>query len=100
MPIPCPCCKADNATGPACRRCKADLSLLFAIEADREAWLIEARWLAANSQFGEAHEAIDRAEGLRSGRGLAKLRAGLFVLARDFRSALSAYNEIAAGTQA
>ena len=28
----CPCCKANNDSGPACRRCKADLSLLFAFE--------------------------------------------------------------------
>src|SRR5262249_17865113 len=31
----CPVCKAENAQGPACRRCKADLSLLFAVEARR-----------------------------------------------------------------
>ena len=35
----CPACKADNAQGPACRRCKADLSPLWALEARREALL-------------------------------------------------------------
>lgn len=29
MTIVCPCCRAGNDAGPACRRCKADLSLLF-----------------------------------------------------------------------
>ena len=43
MPIPCPCCKASNDTGPSCRRCKADLSLLLAIEAERSELLEAAR---------------------------------------------------------
>ena len=36
MALRCPVCKAENAQGPNCRRCKADLSLLFALE-DRRA---------------------------------------------------------------
>lgn len=30
MSVVCPCCKAVNDAGPHCRRCRADLSLLFA----------------------------------------------------------------------
>lgn len=48
MPVPCPCCKAANDTGPACRRCKADLSLLFAAAARRD-WCTAA---AAESLAG------------------------------------------------
>ena len=32
----CPVCKADNLETPQCRRCKADLSLLVAVERRRE----------------------------------------------------------------
>jgi hypothetical protein len=39
----CPVCKADNNQGPNCRRCKADLSLLFALEVSRRHTLNEAR---------------------------------------------------------
>ena len=50
----CPVCKAENAQGPACRRCKADLSLLFALE-ERRAWaLAEARRLLAAGRVDEA----------------------------------------------
>jgi hypothetical protein len=30
--VACPCCRAVNESGPACRRCKADLGLLFALD--------------------------------------------------------------------
>lgn len=36
MNITCPCCRAANASGPQCRRCKADLGLLFALEEQNE----------------------------------------------------------------
>jgi hypothetical protein len=39
----CPVCKADNAQGPQCRRCKADLTVLFDLEAARRARLDAAR---------------------------------------------------------
>ena len=38
----CPVCKADNSAGRACRRCKADLSLLFALEEERSWQIAEA----------------------------------------------------------
>ena len=40
--IRCPLCKADNLEGPACRRCKADLSMLFRLE-ERRAWTMGER---------------------------------------------------------
>lgn len=41
----CPSCKANNHTGPNCRRCKSDLSLLIALET-RLTWLREQALLA------------------------------------------------------
>ncbi len=50
----CPVCKAENAAGPACRRCKADLSLLFQLEEQRERTLAAARRLLAARRMDEA----------------------------------------------
>ena len=94
MPIPCPCCKASNDTGPACRRCRADLSLLFAIEADREAAIQLARGFAAESRFPEAIAALERAAALRRGDEVARLKAAVLLLGRDFAGALNAYHEV------
>lgn len=43
MPLACPVCKAENAAGPSCRRCKADLTMLFALADSREELLDAAR---------------------------------------------------------
>jgi len=100
MPIPCPCCKASNDTGPACRRCKADLSLLFAVEADRAAAVEAARRLVAESRCGEALARLDRAAQLRRGADASRMRAAVLLLARDFAGALSVYDELSAGEPA
>ncbi len=91
MPIPCPCCKALNDAGPNCRRCKADLALLFAIEADRSA-LIER---ACSSNYVEALDALGRAEQLRQGDDISRLKAAVKLLQRDFAGALRTYHELA-----
>ncbi len=94
MPVPCPCCKASNEVGPACRRCKADLGLLFDLETERAALLDEARRFAVASRILESHSALDRASQLRTGADVKQLRAVLFLLARDFSSALQAYDDV------
>lgn len=94
MPVPCPCCKASTDTGPACRRCRADLSLLFAVEADRAAAVARARELATGSRFREALAELDRAARLRRGDDLPRLKAAVLLLARDFAGARAAYHEV------
>ena len=79
MPIPCPCCKAANDAGPACRRCKADLALLFQIESDRAA-------LVAAGEYERAHA-------MRRGNDTAALIAATRLLQRDFSGALAAYRD-------
>src|SRR5207247_9228838 len=64
-PMRCPVCKADNATGPGCRRCKADLGLLFALEDERTALLAEARRRLDDGAWSGAADAAARADGLR-----------------------------------
>lgn len=95
MPVPCPCCKAANDTGPACRRCKADLSLLFVVEDERASLVAAARTLAAESRHSESLAVLDRAAQLRRTDDVLRLRAAVLLLARDFAGALRAYHELA-----
>ncbi len=97
MPVPCPCCKASNETGPACRRCKADLALLFAIDADRTALVAAARQLATEKRFAESLAALDKAAQLRHGPDVLRVRAAVFLLAREFPAALRAYHDLTTG---
>jgi hypothetical protein len=92
MTIPCPCCKASNESGPNCRRCKADLALLFSLEAERIELVSAARRLLQQSQFEEAGAKLVRAERLRRGDDVRTLRAGAFLLNRDFAAALDVYH--------
>jgi hypothetical protein len=92
----CPVCKAENTAGPACRRCKADLSLLFAVEEQRAWALAEARrclfarrWRAARAHAQAAHE-------LRRDDESGKLVAVTALLCRDFDAAWRAYREVRA----
>ncbi len=49
----CPVCKAE-APGPQCRRCKADLAVLFDLESARRAQLEAAREHLAQGRLPEA----------------------------------------------
>ncbi|HXD88787.1 MAG TPA: hypothetical protein VN641_20015 [Urbifossiella sp.] len=94
MAIPCPCCKASNETGPACRRCKADLGLLFAVDAERTERLDDARRQLSEARYDEAWRSLEEAEKLRRGGDLSRLKAVAFLLKRDFRGAMAAYDEV------
>jgi hypothetical protein len=92
VPLPCPCCRASNDAGPACRRCKADLSLLFALEENRDALLTAARRLAAQGRFADALRSVDEADSLRRGDDCRRLRAAFLLLSRDFPAAFKCYS--------
>jgi Flp pilus assembly protein TadD len=90
--ITCPCCRAANDAGPACRRCKADLTLLFAV-ADRRGFLVsEARNLAADGKYGDALRSLDEAAALRAGDDVRQLGAAVRLLAGDYAAARAAYD--------
>lgn len=91
-PIPCPCCRAANDVGPACRRCKADLSLLFAVAADRERLVSAARDQLADGNGTEALALLDQAERTWAGDDLRPLRAVAHLLNRDFPAAFACYS--------
>jgi hypothetical protein len=61
----CPVCKADNNETPQCRRCKADLSLLVALERRRERALENACNRLANGDSAGALAAARMAHGLK-----------------------------------
>jgi hypothetical protein len=86
-PIRCPVCRADNRDGPACRRCRADLALLFALENQRERALARAR---RHAQAGEAERVLRearRAHRLRRGEDSRRLLALGCLLEKEFASA-------------
>jgi len=94
----CPVCKADNVQPTQCRRCKADLSLLFILEEQRRQTLAEARRYLRRGEFGEAIEHVETAEWLRDDEESRRLAALAHLLERDFARAWECYrNERAVG---
>jgi hypothetical protein len=85
--ISCPVCRARVESGPQCRRCKADLSLLFALEARRDAVLAAARRSLSAGRSEEALALARGAEQLRRGADARRLIAAAHLLQRDFAAA-------------
>src|SRR5262245_22039325 len=98
----CPVCKADNVTptplpqgersgsegAPTCRRCKADLSLLFALEEHREVLLNSARQHAAAGAWEAFLADIEQVHGLRADQQTRRMRAVGLLLIGDRLAAL------------
>jgi hypothetical protein len=91
MTLTCPACRAVNDAGPVCRRCRADLSLLVAVEARRAAELAEGRMQLAQGDVEAAFSSARRADELRRGADSARLAAIAALLKRDFAAAWKAY---------
>jgi hypothetical protein len=87
----CPVCKADNSQGPQCRRCKADLSLLFALEDQRRRTLAEARHCLRRGEWQAAVEHAETASWLRDDQDARQLAAVGHLLSRDFAGAWECY---------
>jgi hypothetical protein len=87
----CPVCKAGNAQGPQCRRCKADLSLLFALEEQRRRVLTEARLSLRRGEWQAAVEHTETADWLRDDDESRRLMATVHLLNKDFVTAWQCY---------
>lgn len=87
----CPVCRADNVQPPHCRRCKADLSPLFALEAQRQRTLAEARQCLRRGEWQRAAEYAESADHIRGDDDAKRLAALARLLNRDFAAALQAY---------
>jgi hypothetical protein len=96
MPLRCPVCKAENAQGPACRRCKADLSMLFALEQKRERAIAEARAALASGCWNEAAAQARMAGHLRQDGETKELLAVTALLCGDYHEAWRLQRELTA----
>ncbi len=92
--IRCPLCKAENAEGAACRRCKADLSLLFRLEQQRAWTMAEIRRLLAAGRMAEAFSQALMAKWMRSDAESERLFALARLLKRDFAGAWRCYRTL------
>jgi hypothetical protein len=88
----CPVCRAENDE-TTCRRCKADLSLLFALEDARQGALAEAARAVGAGDGERAVVQAQAADDLRADAESARLLALGYLLKRDFARALQYYRE-------
>jgi hypothetical protein len=89
----CPACRADNAAGPQCRRCRADLSLLFALEDQRGLMLRQAALAARRGDWPEASRLAAEADALRQGEESGRLLAVAALMRGDFSAAWRYYQD-------
>jgi hypothetical protein len=87
----CPVCRAEVDHRPQCRRCRADLSLLVALEEQRQGALREANQALAAGDGPQLLAAASRAHLLRQDEESARLVALAYLLCRDFASAWQVY---------
>jgi hypothetical protein len=90
----CPVCKAENSQGPQCRRCKADLSLLFALEERRGRELDAARRALAEGRCSNAEAHAAEANWLRRDEESLRLLAVARLFGRDYAGAWRCYQEL------
>ncbi len=83
----CPVCKADNTQGPQCRRCKADLSLLFRLENQRAATLAKACQCLREGRAVEALRLAVQANEMRSDADSRRVVAVASLVSRQFEQA-------------
>jgi hypothetical protein len=97
MSLRCPVCKAENSAPPTCRRCKADLSLLFALEQDRVAALARACAALAAGRWAEALAEAQRAHALRHDEQSGRLVAVAALLCGDYHLAWRSHARVVRG---
>jgi len=90
----CPVCRAENADDATCRRCKADLSLLVALEESRRQALAEAAGAAASGDAGQTLVHAEAAHRLRADTDSWRWLAIGSLLARDFGLAVACWRQV------
>jgi len=89
----CPVCRAQLEQGPQCRRCRADVSLLFALRDQRDLALATAYQCLARQQFDRALAAADEVEVCRQDEESRRLVAAIHLLRGNFAQAWQVYTE-------
>jgi hypothetical protein len=80
----CPVCRAENGLDDCCRRCRADLSLLVALESQRRYYLAQAARAANLLQGAETVRHAMAAHELRRGEDSRRLLALGSLFQRNF----------------
>ena len=90
----CPVCRAEN-TERICRRCRADIGMLFDLEETRSHLLDQAEeaWRSRN-RFAARRFVLDAAR-LRNGADTDRWLAVANLATRDFKRAFSAWKRLA-----
>ena len=99
MTIACPACRAEN-TERTCRRCKADLAMLWDLEAQRDAILAEAADALQRRDWTRCIERAQAALALREGPDAARLIACSYLLRGKFHHALEWHAKATAAQRA
>jgi hypothetical protein len=92
--IRCPVCRADNASGPTCRRCKADLSFLWQLEEHRNWRLAEAALALLRGEAAEAARLTGEAQELRRGADARQFLGLACLLGGDYLGAWAICQEL------
>ena len=87
----CPVCRADNDAPSACRRCKADLTLVWQMHQTRAELVGRAQSALVRRQLTHADYFIRQAEAIERDAETGRLRAVLSLLRGDFSAALASY---------
>jgi hypothetical protein len=85
MPIvQCPACQAGNEAGPRCRRCRADLEILFRLERQRRRLLASAVENLRSGAWSAALEAAQAAAAIRADLDSTRVQAAAALMQRSF----------------
>ncbi|MCX7665946.1 MAG: hypothetical protein N2112_10385 [Gemmataceae bacterium] len=87
MILTCPVCQAGNSAPNQCRRCKADLSLVWNLELQRQSLFGQVRVCLAEKNYPRALNLLAELAQLRSDVEVDKLTAAVRLLAGDFAGA-------------
>jgi hypothetical protein len=89
----CPVCRAELNQGPQCRRCKADLALLFSLQEQRDQAICRAYQCLTRGEWKTAEAIAGGVEALRRDAESQRLCAVVKLLKRDFARARQYYEE-------
>jgi hypothetical protein len=87
MTLACPACRAENSQR-TCRRCRADLGMLWDLEARRDRLLIEAAGALRERDWARAVDLAQAVLQLRNGADAVRLIACAYLLRGKFYRAL------------
>jgi hypothetical protein len=87
----CPVCRAENDEGPQCRRCRADLALLFTLEQQRRQVLDAAYRNLVAGDMRRARALSEGARALHDDGEARRISAVCALLCGDFAAAWRAY---------